>query len=257
MPAEHALRAHGSCCRGKRSRLRKKRTTLVPMTTPEAGRPRSPATTEQVDAVMQAVHALAGITAQSVAEVEYRVTLPQLRVLILISEDAGLNLSTLARALGVHPPTRRHRHRRPASRHHRRHRAGTRQPPARLIDVSPAAGTVMLPRAAVPAPPSWPWRRAVLFLARAAQLITIHHLGAGRRGSPPVTWASVLLTIAPAPLAAVAAFAPPRSAGLLLWPGCWSWSRVLRRRGGTLARFPSRRWWPCVPVVPKLWRERS
>jgi DNA-binding MarR family transcriptional regulator len=75
----------------------------VPMTTPEAGRPRSPATTEQVDAVMQAAHALAGITAQSVAEVEDRVTLPQLRVLILISEDASLNLSTLARALGVHP----------------------------------------------------------------------------------------------------------------------------------------------------------
>ena len=73
------------------------------MTTREAGRPRSPATAEQVDAVMQAAHALAGITAQSVAEVEDRVTLPQLRVLILISEDASLNLSTLALALGVHP----------------------------------------------------------------------------------------------------------------------------------------------------------
>ena len=56
------------------------------------------------------------------------------------------------------------------------------------------------------APPSWPWRRAGLFLAGAAQLITISALV----GADPVavTWSSLLLAIAPALLAAVAAFAP-------------------------------------------------
>ena len=58
---------------------------------------------------------------------------------------------------------------------------------------------------AVPAPPSWPWRRGALILAGAAQLITISAL----TGADPlaVMW-SVLLAIAPAPLAAAAAFAP-------------------------------------------------
>jgi hypothetical protein len=43
----------------------------------------------------------------------------------------------------------------------------------------------------VPAPPSWPWRRAALFLAGAAQLITISALV----GADPlaVTWWSLLL----------------------------------------------------------------
>ncbi len=58
----------------------------------------------------------------------------------------------------------------------------------------------------VPAPPSWPWRRAALFLAGAAQLITISALVGV--DPPPVTWASLLLAIAPAPVAAVVAFAP-------------------------------------------------
>ncbi len=59
---------------------------------------------------------------------------------------------------------------------------------------------------ATPAPPSWPWRRGALFLAGAAQLITISALV----GADPlaVTWAALLLAIAPAPLAAAAAFAP-------------------------------------------------
>ena len=58
----------------------------------------------------------------------------------------------------------------------------------------------------MPAPPSWPWRRAALFLAGAAQLITISALV----GADPlaVTWWSLLLAIAPAPVTAVAAFAP-------------------------------------------------
>ena len=65
-------------------------------------------------------------------------------------------------------------------------------------DTSPAATAVVSP-----APSSWPWRRAALFLAGAAQLITISALvGAG---PVPATWSSLLLAVAPA---AVAAFAP-------------------------------------------------
>jgi hypothetical protein len=72
---------------------------------------------------------------------------------------------------------------------------------------SPAAGTATQARPApVPAPPSWAWRRAALFLAGAGQLITISALNSA--DPLAVTWASLLLAIAPVPLAAAAAFAP-------------------------------------------------
>jgi hypothetical protein len=60
--------------------------------------------------------------------------------------------------------------------------------------------------AAVPAPPSWSWRRGALLLAGAAQLITISAL----LSSDPLsaTWYSLLLAIAPVLLVAAAAFAP-------------------------------------------------
>ena len=60
--------------------------------------------------------------------------------------------------------------------------------------------------AAVPTLPSWPWLRGAMLLAGAAQLITISALV----GADPLasTWASLLLAIAPAPLAAAAAFSP-------------------------------------------------
>lgn len=80
-------------------------------------------------------------------------------------------------------------------------------------DTSPAVSIAsQARRVPVPAPPSWAWRRAALFLAGAAQLITISAL----ISSDPlaVTWASLLLAIAPAPLAAVAAFAPAPVNGL-------------------------------------------
>lgn len=60
-------------------------------------------TSEQVDAVMFAAQALVGVAAQSVTEVEDRVTLPQLRVLMLIANRGGLNLNSLAKAMDVHP----------------------------------------------------------------------------------------------------------------------------------------------------------
>jgi hypothetical protein len=70
-------------------------------------------------------------------------------------------------------------------------------------DTWPAASPTATPAAA---PPSWPWRRAALLLAGAAQLITI----AALLGVDPipVTWSSLLLAVAPVLLAAAAAFAP-------------------------------------------------
>jgi len=68
-------------------------------------------------------------------------------------------------------------------------------------DTSPAATAVVSP-----APSSWPWRRAALFLAGAAQLITISALVGAE--PVPATWSSLLLAVAPGPLAAAAAFAP-------------------------------------------------
>lgn len=63
----------------------------------------SPVTADQVHAVMVAAQALVGVAAQGVAEVEDRVTLPQLRVLMLVATRGGLNLGALAEAMGVHP----------------------------------------------------------------------------------------------------------------------------------------------------------
>jgi hypothetical protein len=70
------------------------------------------------------------------------------------------------------------------------------------VTSTPATGRA----AAVATPPSWPWRRGAMLLAGAAQLITISALV----GADPLatTWSSLLLAIAPAPLAAVAAFSP-------------------------------------------------
>ncbi|WP_228389109.1 MarR family winged helix-turn-helix transcriptional regulator [Cumulibacter manganitolerans] len=67
--------------------------------------PQSPRTHEQreVDAVMAAARVLVGVVARSVAEVESQVSVPQLRVLVLIATRGALNLSSLAEAIGVHP----------------------------------------------------------------------------------------------------------------------------------------------------------
>jgi hypothetical protein len=78
------------------------------------------------------------------------------------------------------------------------------------IDSAPAGGSSAAspaaPTVVSPAPPSWPWRRAALLLAGAAQLITISALA----GADPIpaAWSPLLLAVAPAPLAAVVAFAP-------------------------------------------------
>ena len=71
---------------------------------------------------------------------------------------------------------------------------------------SPASAAPAIGSVPVAAPPSWPWRLGRWILAGVAQLITI----SGLNSVDPlaVTWWSLLLAIAPAPLAAVAAFAP-------------------------------------------------
>jgi hypothetical protein len=60
-------------------------------------------------------------------------------------------------------------------------------------------------RAAIP---SWPWRRGAMLLSGAAQLITISALVSA--DPQPATWSMLLLAIAPALLAAGAAFLPAR-----------------------------------------------
>ena len=60
-------------------------------------------TPDQVDAIMLALQALVGIAAQSVTEVEDRVTLPQLRILVLVASRGSMNLNALADAMGIHP----------------------------------------------------------------------------------------------------------------------------------------------------------
>jgi DNA-binding MarR family transcriptional regulator len=57
---------------------------------------------EQVDAVIQAAQVLIAVTARSVADAEENVTLPQLRVLVMIAGRGPLNLNALAKGLGVH-----------------------------------------------------------------------------------------------------------------------------------------------------------
>jgi DNA-binding MarR family transcriptional regulator len=58
----------------------------------------------QVEAVMAASRALVGMAAASVAAVDDIVTVPQLRVLMMISTRGPMNLGSVAAALGVSAP---------------------------------------------------------------------------------------------------------------------------------------------------------
>lgn len=57
---------------------------------------------DDVDAVMLAMRVLVAVTAQSVAKLDERVTLPQLRVLVVIASRGPQNLAAVAQGLGVH-----------------------------------------------------------------------------------------------------------------------------------------------------------
>ncbi len=52
---------------------------------------------------MAAARVLVAVVAKSVAEVEDEVSLPQLRVLVMLSTQGALNLVAVADSLGVHP----------------------------------------------------------------------------------------------------------------------------------------------------------
>ncbi|MFC5950238.1 MarR family winged helix-turn-helix transcriptional regulator [Pseudonocardia lutea] len=62
-----------------------------------------PPTHEQVDAVMRTARVLVGLTARSFAAIEDRVTLPQLRIMVMIASRGPLNLGAIAASLDVHP----------------------------------------------------------------------------------------------------------------------------------------------------------
>jgi DNA-binding MarR family transcriptional regulator len=58
---------------------------------------------DDVEAVLAATRVLVGLSAQSVARLDGEVTLPQLRVLVMVASRPGMNLGAVAAALGVHP----------------------------------------------------------------------------------------------------------------------------------------------------------
>ena len=58
---------------------------------------------DQVEAVLRASRALVGITAASIAEVDDVVTVPQLRVMMMLATRGPLNLGGVAAGLGVAP----------------------------------------------------------------------------------------------------------------------------------------------------------
>jgi DNA-binding MarR family transcriptional regulator len=58
---------------------------------------------EHIDAVRLASRVLVAVTAQSLASVEDRVTLPQYRILVVLASRGPQNLRSVAQGLGVNP----------------------------------------------------------------------------------------------------------------------------------------------------------
>lgn len=58
---------------------------------------------DEIDAAMRAARVFLAVIAQSVAEVEHRITSTQLRVLVFIDTHGPQNLGAVAADLGVHP----------------------------------------------------------------------------------------------------------------------------------------------------------
>ncbi|HKV19550.1 MAG TPA: MarR family transcriptional regulator [Mycobacterium sp.] len=58
---------------------------------------------DQIEAVMRASRALVGISAASIAEVDDVVTVPQLRVMMMIATRGPINLAAVAAGLDVSP----------------------------------------------------------------------------------------------------------------------------------------------------------
>lgn len=60
-------------------------------------------TSDQVEAVMRTARALVGITAASISTVDDVVTVPQLRVMMMIATRGAMNLAAVAEGLQVSP----------------------------------------------------------------------------------------------------------------------------------------------------------
>jgi DNA-binding MarR family transcriptional regulator len=58
---------------------------------------------DEVEAVLRATRVLVAVSARSVDVVDEEVTLPQLRVLVMVASRGPLNLAAVAAGLGVHP----------------------------------------------------------------------------------------------------------------------------------------------------------
>lgn len=58
---------------------------------------------QEIDSVLRASRALVGIAAAAIAAVDDSVTVPQLRVLVMVDTRGPLNLAGVATALGVNP----------------------------------------------------------------------------------------------------------------------------------------------------------
>lgn len=63
----------------------------------------APAEDEIVESVLAAARVLVALSARSVAESPDTVTLPQLRVLVMLASQPSMNLNGVAARLGVHP----------------------------------------------------------------------------------------------------------------------------------------------------------
>ena len=61
------------------------------------------ARTAEVDAVLAASRVLVGVAAQSLADLEDTVSVPQLRALMILATRGPLHLTALAEDMGVHP----------------------------------------------------------------------------------------------------------------------------------------------------------
>lgn len=62
-------------------------------------------TSDQVESVMRAARALVGITAASISTVDDVVTVPQLRVMMMIATRGAMNLAGVQRPFRSAPPT--------------------------------------------------------------------------------------------------------------------------------------------------------
>jgi DNA-binding MarR family transcriptional regulator len=58
---------------------------------------------DEIEAVMLAARVLVAVSAQAVAAIEDQITLPQLRVLVMVASRGPLNLAAVAEALNIHP----------------------------------------------------------------------------------------------------------------------------------------------------------